>query len=67
MGLPLLAHGGLGSWDELIFLGIAVIFIAMMGIAWVRSRTANIDNESAPVDTPANVHESESSDRFQLD
>ena len=26
----LLAHGGLGNWDESIFLGVSVIFILMM-------------------------------------
>ncbi|MFO7321120.1 MAG: hypothetical protein DIU68_005295 [Chloroflexota bacterium] len=44
MNLPvLLAHGALGPFDEILFLGIAVIFLAMMGISWVRSRHADPD------------------------
>jgi len=34
----ILAHGGLGSWDEFFFLGIAVVFTAFMGLSWWRSR-----------------------------
>ncbi|GAB5492615.1 MAG: hypothetical protein Phog2KO_28300 [Phototrophicaceae bacterium] len=34
----LLAHGGLGYWDEVTFLGIAVIFTGFMGVSWWRSR-----------------------------
>ncbi len=34
----ILAHGGLGNWDEFIFLGIAVIFTGFMGMSWWRSR-----------------------------
>jgi len=33
-----LAHGALGPFDEIIFLSIAVVFLAMMGISWVRSQ-----------------------------
>ena len=34
----ILAHGALGPFDEIIFLSIAVVFLAMMGISWVRSQ-----------------------------
>ncbi len=34
----LLAHGALGPFDEILFLGIAAIFVVMMGVSWVRSR-----------------------------
>ena len=34
----ILAHGALGPFDEIIFLGIAVVFLGMMGVSWVRSQ-----------------------------
>ena len=34
----ILAHGALGPFDEIIFVSIAIIFIVMMGISWVRSQ-----------------------------
>ncbi len=74
MIVNLLAHGTLGNWDEMIFLGVSVIFVVMMGISWVRSRniepefddidvlkTSVIDNDG---DIPASADES---DRFRLD
>ena len=33
-----LAHGALGPFDEIIFLSIAVVFLVMMGVSWVRSQ-----------------------------
>lgn len=50
----ILAHGALGPFDEIIFVSIAIIFIVMMGISWVRSQglpeieddaTESADNE----------------------
>ncbi len=43
-----LAHGALGVFDELIFVGVALAFIAMMGISWLRSRNES-DDEAEPV------------------
>lgn len=51
----ILAHGSLGPWDELIFLGIAVIFLVMMGISWIKSRT-NSPTIEAPADQNAPDH-----------
>ena len=34
----ILAHGALGPFDEIIFLGIAVVFLGMMGVSWARSQ-----------------------------
>jgi hypothetical protein len=67
MFMPIiLAHGALGPWDELIFLGVAAIFLTMMGISWVRSRTDNpIIEQTDESDTvPA---EENSPDHFRLD
>lgn len=49
----LLAHGALGPFDEIIFLSIAVVFLAMMGISWLRSQQLpdeETDSESAEPD-----------------
>lgn len=33
-----LAHGALGPFDEIIFICIAIVFLAMMGLSWLRSQ-----------------------------
>lgn len=63
--LVLLAHAGLGAWDEVIFLGVAALFLIMMGISWFRSRSAPLeepDNHELPTVTPE-----QADDRFRLD
>jgi hypothetical protein len=63
---PLLAHGALGPWDELIFLSVFVIFSIIMGISWVRSRALgddDLDEEAAMPETPEAGDED---DRFAL-
>jgi hypothetical protein len=55
------AHGALGAFDELIFLGVAGLFLAMMGISWFRSR--NLEPELEETDAAPE----QSSDRFKLD
>ena len=68
MHLPIiLAHGALGGWDELVFLGVAAIFLTMMGISWVKSR-----NSTLPLDAPENPSEStptpsDTADHFRLE
>ena len=42
---PLLAHGALGGYDELVYAGVAVIFVVMMGISWVRSQNLELEDE----------------------
>lgn len=39
----MLAHGALGPYDEIIFLGIAAAFLGMMGVSWLRSQ--QVDDE----------------------
>ena len=41
----LLAHGALGAWDELVFVGIAIVFVGMMAFSWLRSQ--QVDDEDA--------------------
>lgn len=60
-----LAHGALGAADELIFAGVVVIFLVMMGVSWVRSRSVDLDPETPPAGTPED--QPDSPDRFRLD
>ena len=39
----ILAHGALGPFDEIIFIGIAVIFVVMMVVSWLRSQALTED------------------------
>ena len=39
----IVAHGALGPFDEIIFIGIAVIFLGMMGLSWLRSQALEDD------------------------
>ncbi|MDX1993421.1 MAG: hypothetical protein SF029_13610 [bacterium] len=66
MSLPMfLAHGSLGPYDELIFLGVSVVFLVMMGISWFTSRTEEPPADAPPLDTAAPKNRSE--ERFRLD
>ncbi len=40
----ILAHGALGPFDEIIFIGIAVIFVMMMAVSWFRSQAMTEDD-----------------------
>lgn len=64
---PLLAHGALGPWDELIFLSVFVIFIIIMGVSWVRSRALGDDDlEDGEMATPETPDAVDGDDRFAL-
>lgn len=70
----ILAHGALGEYDELIFLGIASIFLIVMGISWVKSRNTRPEfNDVEEVqegqrDLPQKADEpADAPDRFRLD
>lgn len=61
-----LAHGALGVFDELVFAGVAVIFIVMMAVSFIRSR--NIDPETEDTGDPLfAADEPEAPDHFRLD
>ncbi|MBC8171985.1 MAG: hypothetical protein H7X77_09945 [Anaerolineae bacterium] len=48
MPLPIfLAHGLLGPLDEVIFVGVGVIFAGMMGLSWWRSQALDIEETEA--------------------
>lgn len=64
MPLPtIIAHGATGPFDELIYLGIAVIFVVIMIVAWLRSRTVEFESDEA-AESPT---EQDSPERFKLD
>ncbi|MYE27502.1 MAG: hypothetical protein F4X87_09900 [Chloroflexi bacterium] len=58
----ILAHGALGPFDEIIFLSIAAVFLAMMGISWLRSQ--QLPDEE--METESESQESDS-ERFELE
>jgi hypothetical protein len=61
-GPVFLAHGLYGVWDELIFVGVGVLFLLAMVYAWIRSRNAVYEDD----ETPSEPGETESSDHFPL-
>jgi hypothetical protein len=63
----ILAHGALGWWDELVFIGIISIFLMMMGVSWFRSRGADYDQQDLMPTSPDNNSSESSDERFQLD
>ena len=64
--LVVLAHGALGPYDELIFAAVGIIFLAMMGVSWVRSRHEPDDaDEAADALPPAQASERDA-ERFRL-
>jgi hypothetical protein len=68
----ILAHGALGLFDEVVFIAVAVTFVAMMGIAWWRSRGAVIEADEDAGDAAALPQEPTSpvadrADRYRLE
>lgn len=57
----IIAHGALGPFDEIIFLGIAIVFLGMMGMSWLRSQQLEGDE---PADGETSMREAE---RYELD
>ncbi|MGB7340772.1 MAG: hypothetical protein WBC91_17875 [Phototrophicaceae bacterium] len=62
----ILAHGVLGWYDELIFLGVIVIFFGLMFISWFRSRGDNYETTDLMPPAP-DTPDADTSERFQLD
>lgn len=58
----ILAHGALGPFDEIIFLSIALVFLAMMGISWLRSQ--QLPDEEMEADSESQEADKE---RFELE
>lgn len=68
---PILAHGALGPFDEIILLSVAAIFIIFMGISWVKSRNTNpedfLDPDDFAEDDARTQTEQDDPQRFTLD
>lgn len=67
---PIIAHGALGPFDEVILLSIAAIFFVMMGISWFRNRGSIPDPD--PLDAPElppieNPNDDDAPSRFTLE
>jgi hypothetical protein len=70
MSIPVvLAHGALGIFDELIFIGVAVIFIIMMIVVWIRSSSTRprLEIPESEHDEQTSSSGPEAPDRFRLD
>ncbi|MFZ4815937.1 MAG: hypothetical protein ACOYL5_15480 [Phototrophicaceae bacterium] len=68
--MVVIAHGLLGPYDELIYLGVAVIFLAMMIISWFQTRMTEYDDDRHLPDDAAPSPEppqERNDDRFTLD
>lgn len=64
----ILAHGVLGWYDELIFIGVIVIFLGMMFVSWFRSRDMDYEaTDLMPQQRTPSTPDTSSSERFQLD
>jgi hypothetical protein len=61
--LPLL-HGSLGWADEIIFVSVAIVFLALMAVQWVRMRA---ENPPEPPRKPDQSRSDADSDTFRLD
>lgn len=69
MPIIILAHGGLGIFDEVIFISIAVVFIGMMAFSWFRSQQLDdefYDDESNPMDSRLQSSDDDI-ERFELE
>jgi hypothetical protein len=64
--VPLLAHGNLGFWDEVVFITLAAIFIGFMLFSWFRSRQLNEElDQQKP--TPSSLTPHREGERFELE
>jgi hypothetical protein len=64
--IPILAHGALGPFDELIFGGVGVVFVVMMAISWIRSRNAPLDYEDEAEQAPTPENAADTPDHVTL-
>jgi hypothetical protein len=62
----LLAHGALGIWDEVIFIGVIAAFVVIMVMSWLRSRSAAPHDET-PGATRPTPGDHDAPDRYTLE
>lgn len=63
---PILAHGALGPYDELIFVAVGIAFLVMMGVSWLRSRNLPYDDEDDSTAAVSTETAPQEGDRFRL-
>jgi hypothetical protein len=61
-----IAHGALGAYDELIYLGIAIVFTGFMVVSWIRGRNQLPEEETENPVEPAAPDSEPSPDHFKL-
>lgn len=67
MPIVILAHGGLGSFDEVIFVSVAIIFVGMMAVSWFRSQQLPEGEVDEMADGHIVRHEEPNPEHFELD
>ncbi len=68
--IPVLAHGALGAFDELLLIAVALAFVIIMAISWLRTRNEPplLEDSATPSTDNATPDQSDdSADRFKLD
>ena len=63
----ILAHGALGAFDEIIFLGVGVVFLVMMGISWLKSRNVKPEFDDPTISAEATSTDPAQAQRFKLE
>lgn len=64
---PILAHGVLGNYDELIYLGIAVVFLVMVATSWFQARTDQDEEERLDAQAVTEEPKAEQGDHLPLE
>lgn len=65
----IVAHGALGPLDEVMTLGVAVVFLVMMIVSWIRGRDNEVsldENEESKINDE-HVADTEKSDSSGLE
>lgn len=63
----ILAHGSLGAYDELIYAGIAIIFLVMVGTSWVQARIDQDEEERLNAQAVTEEPKAEQEDHLSLE
>jgi hypothetical protein len=67
MLIVILAHSGLGSFDEIIFISVALAFVGMMVVSWFRSQQSpNKEVDEMPEENIVRRKQPDT-ERFELD
>jgi hypothetical protein len=66
---PILAHGSLGNFDEVVFMLIIFIFVGMMVASWMRSRFQDDEyaHQSNEREKISDIETTQSTSKFELE